>query len=512
MFVSQHILLSFRRMVNGVTYNQEQLANLGKYYSECNSSPCKNGGTCVDNGLNSFTCTCAPGYYEDTCLTQIFNVTNFQSTAYRFYGYNNVNNPTLRLIDGNNYVFYLGESIMTAHPFRIKDKTNTIVGTTLSPGVRLEFKASAAPYTYVCASHSVMTGSLLTDFCAYGPCQQGKICVNGNNSYACTCGDNYYGIACEFVKLNNSEKVDCASFKLGEVLEKKDGRKFKKVNVETLLTLIGAGNFENLTETCTSNITNMTGVFKNKTIFQHNILDLDLNAVNATEAFADAEFPTETLYSICLPRLNDGQFEELKNLNKVDIARQWVLKKAVNRTCGCLKSPCKNNGKCFDNPVTSIDEFRCVCPNSHNGITCERSKSISNQNRQVKIVFTNFQLENSTFLSDDLKNLVSEKLSVHPNQITVKVMFSNTRRRAAENANLTVIINGTSLTNANALQQDAIFKNATMLFSVQDDASSSSKLPMGLIIGLSVGGGILLLGGIVYGIKKLFNGQQTYIM
>ena len=33
---------------------------------ECASSPCQNGGACVD-GVNSFACNCLPGYSGATC-------------------------------------------------------------------------------------------------------------------------------------------------------------------------------------------------------------------------------------------------------------------------------------------------------------------------------------------------------------------------------------------------------------------------------------------------------------
>ena len=33
---------------------------------ECASSPCQNGGTCIDS-LNAYTCNCIPGYEGDNC-------------------------------------------------------------------------------------------------------------------------------------------------------------------------------------------------------------------------------------------------------------------------------------------------------------------------------------------------------------------------------------------------------------------------------------------------------------
>ena len=38
--------------------------------NDCQFNPCMNGGTCID-GVNLFTCTCAPGYNGDTCETSM---------------------------------------------------------------------------------------------------------------------------------------------------------------------------------------------------------------------------------------------------------------------------------------------------------------------------------------------------------------------------------------------------------------------------------------------------------
>jgi len=40
---------------------------------ECDSFPCMNGATCVDN-VDSFTCNCQSGYTGDTCQTGMFSI------------------------------------------------------------------------------------------------------------------------------------------------------------------------------------------------------------------------------------------------------------------------------------------------------------------------------------------------------------------------------------------------------------------------------------------------------
>lgn len=36
--------------------------------NECDSNPCQNGATCVDE-LNRYSCTCQPGYQGTNCET-----------------------------------------------------------------------------------------------------------------------------------------------------------------------------------------------------------------------------------------------------------------------------------------------------------------------------------------------------------------------------------------------------------------------------------------------------------
>ena len=42
--------------------------------NECNSLPCENGATCIDD-VNAYNCSCVEGYNGTTCETGIFFIT-----------------------------------------------------------------------------------------------------------------------------------------------------------------------------------------------------------------------------------------------------------------------------------------------------------------------------------------------------------------------------------------------------------------------------------------------------
>ena len=57
-WISCHILLKAEKLLTSFTLDID----------ECASSPCQNGGTCVDV-VNAYTCNCVLGYTGNNCET-----------------------------------------------------------------------------------------------------------------------------------------------------------------------------------------------------------------------------------------------------------------------------------------------------------------------------------------------------------------------------------------------------------------------------------------------------------
>ena len=52
---------------------------------DCEASPCKNGGTCID-GVDSYTCNCVSGYTGHDCETgSVVNVWKYWKVDFTIY-------------------------------------------------------------------------------------------------------------------------------------------------------------------------------------------------------------------------------------------------------------------------------------------------------------------------------------------------------------------------------------------------------------------------------------------
>ena len=112
---------------------------------DCESSPCQNGGTCID-GIDSYTCTCKPGYNGHDCETS--KVEHKSKVIFDFI-------------------------------FLYHKKINWIIVGTI-------FK------------RNIFT-SIDINNCETNPCQNGGTCTDGINDYSCKCTTGWEGDNCEIL-------------------------------------------------------------------------------------------------------------------------------------------------------------------------------------------------------------------------------------------------------------------------------------------------------------------------
>ncbi|XP_078574339.1 uncharacterized protein LOC144860800 [Branchiostoma floridae x Branchiostoma japonicum] len=176
----------------GVDYETHSTNLLGANYNDmyalcvdtddCRRAPCQNGATCQDGG-NSLTCQCAPGYTGAFCETEDeCSSSPCQNGATCQDG---VNSFTCHCASGfNGSLCETDIDECSSAPCQN--------GATCQDGVN----------SFTCQCVPGFTGTLCEtdiDECASSPCLGGGTCVDHVNSYSCVCPKGHVGDKCETV-------------------------------------------------------------------------------------------------------------------------------------------------------------------------------------------------------------------------------------------------------------------------------------------------------------------------
>uniref|UniRef100_A0A1A8BQ26 Delta-like protein n=1 Tax=Nothobranchius kadleci TaxID=1051664 RepID=A0A1A8BQ26_NOTKA len=149
--------------------------------NDCASSPCKNGGTCID-GINSFECVCPDGWEGTICEA---DVNECSGTPCQNAGLciDLVNDFYCSCVDGwKGKTCHLRESQCDSITCR-------------NGGTCFDHSDS-----FLCSCSSGWGGSTCNSAknssCDSGPCENGGTCINGGDTFTCICKDGWEGPTC----------------------------------------------------------------------------------------------------------------------------------------------------------------------------------------------------------------------------------------------------------------------------------------------------------------------------
>ncbi|XP_066299150.1 fibropellin-3-like [Branchiostoma lanceolatum] len=200
---------------------------------ECASNPCQNGATCQD-AVNSYTCTCPPGYEGNTCATAINDCSGnpcqnggtctdrqffagYYCTCPAEYGGiyceidlqsidECVSNPCQR---GSTCLDALGSYTCSCAPGFQGTNCETDIDECASNPCQNMGICTDLPNSYTCSCAPGFQGTNCetetAGRCASNPCENGATCVDIPNSYICSCAPGFLGTNCQV------DMYECAS-------------------------------------------------------------------------------------------------------------------------------------------------------------------------------------------------------------------------------------------------------------------------------------------------------------
>ncbi|VDI70405.1 Notch, partial [Mytilus galloprovincialis] len=303
------------------------------HINECDSHPCQNGGTCIDQ-VNAYMCTCDLGYTGVNCQTDI-NECASNPCENGGSCTDNVNRYTCSCVPG-----YIGTNCQT-------DNNECTSNPCQNSGTCTDHVNG---YSCSCVPGYTST-NCQTDIneCASDPCQNGGTCTDQVNAYMCTCDLGYGGVHCE------TDINECASNPCGN-----GGSCTDNVNRYTCSCVPGyiGTNCQTDMNECTSIPCQNSG-----TCTDH------LNSYSCSCVPGYTGTNCQTDYNECdsNPCQNSGTCTEHLDRYSCSCIPGYNGVNCQTDINECASNPCQNGGSCSDH----VNGYSCSCVPGYLGLICQ---------------------------------------------------------------------------------------------------------------------------------------------
>ncbi|XP_030849096.1 fibropellin-1 isoform X11 [Strongylocentrotus purpuratus] len=300
--------------------------------NECSPDPCENGGRCSD-GVDSFTCACAPGYTGPTCGTDI-NECSPDPCENGGRCSDGANTFTCACAPG-----YTGPTCGTDINECSPDPCEN--GGRCSDGVD-SFTCACAP------GYTGPTCGTDNNECSPDPCENGGRCSDGVDSFTCACAPGYTGPTCG-TDINECSPDPCEN----------GGRCSDGVDSFTCAcapgytgSTCGTDNNECSPDPCENGGRCSDGV--------------DSFTCACAPGYTGPTCGTDINECSLNPCENGGTCSDGVNIFTCACAPGYNGPTCVTDINECSPDPCENGGRCSD----GVDSFTCACAPGYTGPRC----------------------------------------------------------------------------------------------------------------------------------------------
>ncbi|XP_022105274.1 neurogenic locus notch homolog protein 1-like [Acanthaster planci] len=304
---------------------------------ECalDTSPCHNGGTCI-NTVGGFNCTCPRGWHSANCELACVD-SNKNCMYWAAVGECKIN-PNYMLI-------YCQKACGVCEEYICQDSHDNC------PRWKELGECTKNPY-YMMANCHYSCGVCIDDECSSSPCQNAATCVDGVDSYTCTCPSGFEGVNCE-IDIDDCLNQPCMNN--GTCIDRPNGFQCTCTEYYRGFTCELDADF------CTSDPCVNNGTCAS-----------DFTGFNCTcpDGFEGTNCEIEINECTSSPCQHTGTCEDQINGYLCHCPQEWTGPECQFDFDECKSNPCINGGTCYHGVGHRL--YICYCPSGFEGPNCEQ--------------------------------------------------------------------------------------------------------------------------------------------